>query len=467
MRQIKARSSTINTPPMQILCPTDFSESAARAADVAALLARRRKIPLRLLHCGADPYVTPEMPVLESVDAHAGQALDAEAARLRTGGAEVITELRHGRPAEEITLAAGEQPTDMIVIGSTGRGIGLRWLIGSVASRVAESAPAPTLVVREPKLLVNWLNGSGDLSVLCAVDFTVSADAALAAAKELAQLGPFKVDAAFIQWSEDEFTPYPGDPTLVAEHDENASLADHERDVWERVKDRLGRSDAKVHVRLTGRRLDYEFVRLADELRSGLIVVGTHQRHGLTRLKEPSFSRGALSNAGTNVLCVPVGSFKPEFKMPSFRRVLVATDFSQTGNDALRHAYGLAGRGGVVRLVHVCHAPSAGINPLIGGRTFLASSVEVQKEKDEAEAKLRALVPQELATSGISCDVQALAHHDAAAAICEAADSFGADVICLGSHGHTRAAAAVLGSVAQGVTAHAHRPVLTVPPPRL
>ncbi len=450
---------------MQILCPTDFSEAAARAADVAALIAGRRKLPLRLLHCGADPFVTAEMPVVESIDIRAREALDAEAARLRKSGVEVVTELRHGRPAEEIALAAGEQPVEMIVIGSTGRGIGLRWLIGSVASRVAESAPVPTLVVREPDLLVNWLMGAGDLGVLCAVDFTISADAALEAARGLAQLGSFNVDAAFIQWSEDEFTPYPGDPTLVGEHREEASMADRERDVWERVRDRLGRTDAKVHVRRTGRRLDYEFVRLADE-RSGLLVVGMHQRHGLTRLKESSFSRGTLSNAGTNVLCVPVGWFKPAFEVPVFHRVLVATDFSENGNDAIRHAYGVAGRGGAVRLVHVCHAPSTGLNPLIGGRTFLASSVEVQKEKDEAEAKLRKLLPQNLATSGVSCETQALAHHDPAAAICEAAENFGADMICLGSHGHTRAAV-LLGSVTQSVIACAHRPVLTVPPPRL
>ena len=452
---------------MQILCPTDFSESSARAADVAVAFARKKKLSLRLLHCAADPYVTSEMPVVESIDAHAKEGLEAEAKRLRATGVEVITDLRHGRPSEEVAIAAGENPTDLIVIGSTGKGIALRWLIGSVAARVAESAPVPTLVVREPDLLINWLDGTGELGVLCAVDFTVSADAALGATKALAPLGPLKIDAAHVQWEPDEFTPYTGDPTLAAGHLADPALADCERDVWERVRDRLGRTDVKVHVRLSGRRLDHEFVRLADELRSGLLVVGTHQRHGLSRLKESSFSRGTLSNAGTNVLCVPLSSFKPEFRVPLLRRVLVATDFSQHGNDALGYAYGVAGRGGAVRAVHVCHAPSAGINPLIGARTFLASSVEVQKEKDEAEAKLRALLPQDMATSGVLVDVHALAHHDPATAICEAAESFGADVICLGSHGHGRAAAALLGSVAQGVITHAHRPVLIVPPPRL
>lgn len=452
---------------MQILCPTDFSESAARAADVAALLAARKKLPLRLLHCATDPVVIGEMPVVESIDVRARAALDAEAGRLRAGGTEVITDLRHGRPAEEITAAASEDPTDMIVIGSTGGGLGLHWLIGSVASRVAESAPVPTLVVREPDLLVNWLMRAGELGVLCAVDFSISADAALAAVKALSQLGSLKIDAAFIQPTDDEFTPFPGDPTLAGERKDDASRADRERDVWEQVRDRLGREDARVHVRLAGRRLDHEFVRLADELRSGLLVVGTHQRHGLSRLKEPSFSRGTLAHAGTNVLCAPLASYKPAFRLPVFNRVLVATDFSQTGDDALRHAYGLAGGGGTVRLVHVCHAPSAGINPLIGGRTYLASSVEVQKEKEEAEARLRALLPSELAALRVECEVKALAHHDPAAAICEEAEAFGADVICMGSHGHTRAGAALLGSVAQGVVAKAHRPVLTVPPPKL
>lgn len=452
---------------MKILCPTDFSDTAMRAADVAAAFAQKAGSPLCLVHCAVDPVVTSEMPIIASIDEHAREKLEAEASRLRQGGIEVRTDLRHGQAADQIVHAAEEDSVDLIVIGSMGRSAAARWLIGSVAARVAESAPARTLVVRAPDVLIGWLKKGVRLKLLCGVDFTVSADAALAAVRDFSALGPCSLDAAFVEHARDEFTPFSGDPTHPLAPTEANEKGDRERDVWERVRAHVGDMDVSAHVHHADTRLDYEFVRMADELGSGMIVVGTHQRHGFRRLTAQSFSRGTLSNAETNVLCVPLSTYKPEFRVPPVQRVLVATDFSDTAHDALRFACALAGTGGAVRIVHVCRAPTAGLNPLIGGRVYLESSEDVEREKAAAVPKLQALLPNAMATSGVRCDSQVLAHHDAAAAICEAAEHFGAHVICLGTHGHSVIASLALGSVAQNVVSSAHIPVLVVPRPGL
>jgi nucleotide-binding universal stress UspA family protein len=83
-----------------------------------------------------------------------------------------------------------------------------------------------------------------------------------------------------------------------------------------------------------------------------------------------------------------------------------------------------------------------------------------------AELKLKSLVPHDLATAGLEFTTQALEHEDAATAICEQAGHFGADMICMGSHGHSATATILLGSVVQNVIARSQRPVLVVSPPR-
>jgi nucleotide-binding universal stress UspA family protein len=60
-------------------------------------------------------------------------------------------EVRIGRPAEEIAAAASEAKSDLIVISSHGR-TGLdRYLIGSVAERVARIAPCPVYLIPPTK----------------------------------------------------------------------------------------------------------------------------------------------------------------------------------------------------------------------------------------------------------------------------------------------------------------------------
>jgi hypothetical protein len=49
---------------MQILCATDFSNSAMLAADVAALLAKTLNLPLRLVHCIQDFMVLSDLPLV-------------------------------------------------------------------------------------------------------------------------------------------------------------------------------------------------------------------------------------------------------------------------------------------------------------------------------------------------------------------------------------------------------------------
>ncbi|WP_397381857.1 universal stress protein [Prosthecobacter sp.] len=437
---------------MQILCATDFSQAAVAAANVAAALAKKLQLPLRLVHAAQDYIVMGDLPVVVPDDHPVREQLKKEAERLRGTGIQVAEELRHGSASFEIIDAAAEQPTQMIVLSSAGRGMAGRWLIGSVAERVAESAAVPTLVVRQGDLLLDWLQGEGVLRLLCGVDFSASADAAIALLQTFATQGKVEVAAAYVQ---------PVNDPLMSQDVQDT----RQRDVWERLHAILGDIPAQVHVRDASGLPATEFMHMADEEKSGLLVVGTHQRHGWARLKAPSFSRNVLAHAVTNVLCVPATAVAPDASIPAIHRVLVATDLSEVFPNVLRHACSLLPAGGAVHLVHVCYEPTRGINPVIASEVYFDHSLATARARQEAEEKFQALTACFPRVPGVAITSEVVTHDDFATAICEAAQRKGADVICMGAKGHSRAGAALLGSTVQEVIARAHLPVFVVTPP--
>jgi nucleotide-binding universal stress UspA family protein len=444
---------------MSILAPTDFSDIASQAADVAAAIAKKRGIPLRLIHSMSPWIGASELPVTATLDDMAVQQLEAEAARLRARGAEVATTFRHGRPDGEVAAATGEEPVELIVIGSGDPAAGHR-LAGSVAGRVAEGVAVPTLVVRRPGPLRVWLGQGAPLRVLCAMDFSVSSDAALTALGRLSDLGTLHLE--FVHFAR----PGEADVTTTGAIPPG-QLTGLQRDLWQRAHDVLGDVFMSVHVVPDDGHAAEALTRLAATVQADLLVVGARQIHGLRRLLAPSFSRGVLARASANVLCVPLAAGAPEsVGVPRLRRMVVALDFSPGDARTLSRARGLAAGVEAMHLLHVCPAPSPVLNPALAAEMYLDNGDHARQARQAADERLQALIQEELPDLAGAVTSEAVIHGDVAAAICDAAERLGADVICMGSHGHSRVGAALLGSVAQSVIARAHRPVLVVPPPR-
>ncbi|HEY9788669.1 MAG TPA: universal stress protein [Candidatus Obscuribacterales bacterium] len=63
---------------------------------------------------------------------------------------DVHIDLVLGSPQEEILNLAADWPADMIVIGSHGRGILSRFVMGSVSTAVVLHSPCSVMVVRDP-----------------------------------------------------------------------------------------------------------------------------------------------------------------------------------------------------------------------------------------------------------------------------------------------------------------------------
>jgi nucleotide-binding universal stress UspA family protein len=134
------------------------------------------------------------------------------------------------------------------------------------------------------------------------------------------------------------------------------------------------------------------------------------------------------------------------------------------GDRAVPWAYSTVAAGGVVKLVHVV-SPWELPGPLVPHYEPQRSSREEHRRRmNEARDQLAALVPPDAAADGITTEVEVIADRDPARAIGVAAQRFGADLICLGSHGRTTLEETLRGSVARAVATHNSQPVLLVHP---
>jgi nucleotide-binding universal stress UspA family protein len=168
-------------------------------------------------------------------------------------------------------------------------------------------------------------------------------------------------------------------------------------------------------------------------------------------------SRDALRQASTSVVCIPSAEEDPRVGVPPIRNVLVATDFSATGNSAVALAYGVVSPGGTVHLLHVVRGE--GGDPTQPSDIFVETEAQARAHTQDRQSLL-ALVPADALHEGKDSRAHVVTSHDTATAIAQAAERLGADLICLGTHGRTGLRKALMGSVAEAVFEHTHRPVL-------
>jgi nucleotide-binding universal stress UspA family protein len=181
-----------------VLAATDFSQTAAAAADWAVELARQQGARVELVHAVTVPpsmpgYVPVAGPDFEADLRSGAEARLAEAAAaLREKGAEVSTFLAPGTPSQVIVDRAADVAAMAIVIGTRGL-TGLRHLLlGSTTQRVVHGARCPVLTVHP-----------GDLgqhrairTILVPTDFSHDAELAIHTAHRL--LAPLEQDARLI-----------------------------------------------------------------------------------------------------------------------------------------------------------------------------------------------------------------------------------------------------------------------------
>ncbi len=420
---------------MTILCATNFSPEAVAAATFAGELAKLQRQAMWLAY--VMPVDTARVfgdQVLATVDG----ALKGEADRLRKLGATVNVTVLLGKLHVALPAFVEAKSVSLVIAGDTAR---LSSGSGALA-RLGQHLQTPFWAVRNADKVMAWARGERPLKVVVGVDHTRSSDEGLRWVEALSKFGKLDVVAAHIFFPPAEYHRFglPLPRTWNAEHP--ALLEALHRELEVRLPAAL------VHrVRLVAAmgRVSDHLTALATEEAADVLVLGTHHRQAISGLW--SVSEQCLQGAPMSVVSVPAaeGARVPSHAIARASRVLIATDFSATGDRAVAWGLGIVAPGGRVDLIHV---------------TGTALSVaEHQKVIDQ----LVALVPSEMHSRGVEINMHARVG-ETTAEILTAAERFSSSVICLGSRGRSELKSLVFGSTAQGVLQASKRPVLVVRP---
>jgi nucleotide-binding universal stress UspA family protein len=290
----------------RILVATDFSACARRAIEYGTCVARAWSAHIDLLYVVEvlrrlefdTPFADPS---LEKRQGEAARLLSDLAARMKQEGLDVDWHLREGIPSEQIGQTAFEQRADLVVVGTHGR-TGLdHIMLGSTAERVIKQAPCPTLTVR-----VAPIHGEKDADVppcirhvLVPVDFSSPSLDALEYAIQVVERFGARLTIVHV------LEPIYFDLELgLGRIEQEVQKRTH----WETQLDGLaqvvrGRGLAAGSVVLGGIPSE-SIVTYARGQCCDLIVMGTHGRRGLTRLRYGSVAESVLRQAPCPVLTV-------------------------------------------------------------------------------------------------------------------------------------------------------------------
>lgn len=300
----------------RILIATDFSECARRAVEYGVCVARAWAAHVDLLYVvevlrGLEFDASFADPLLEVRRKEAARLLDDQATRVKREGLDVDRHLREGIPSEQIVQAALEQQADLAVVGTHGR-TGLdHIMLGSTAERVIKQSPCPVLTVR-----VARIHGQKDVDappciqhLLVPVDFSSPSLDALEYAIQVVDRFGARLTVLHV------LEPIYYDLELgLGRIEQEAQKRTH----WEAQLDGLAqvvkeRGLAAGSVVLGG--IPSESIgTYARAQGCDLIVMGTHGRRGLSRLRYGSVAESVLRQAPCPVLTVRSPKFSPSHR---------------------------------------------------------------------------------------------------------------------------------------------------------
>jgi nucleotide-binding universal stress UspA family protein len=288
----------------RIVCPVDFSDCSRRALEHAVALARASYAGLTVLHVYSGLSVEDLLPLSNEVVA---RAVDPDVLRRELEafvhsvacGLPIATHLtRADDVAGAIADAAATHAADLLVIGSRGRGRLERLLVGSTTERVVAKAACSVLVV-PPQ--ATTAHPDGFQRIVCGIDFS---PASLAAARHVLSWTPDAAETTLVHAI--EVPPEVREAQMIAAFDVDAVRAATEAACLERLRSlELGAA--------SGRRIDRQVVegpacrhvlRLAEERRADLIVLGSRHHGAIDRLVFGSHVHAVLRHATCPVLMV-------------------------------------------------------------------------------------------------------------------------------------------------------------------
>jgi len=285
-----------------VVAAVDDSEPAKWGIDAALPFVRKYGGKLSLLHATAFPVgwaagIEPCPGDLCVADAQSDVVLQ-ETSRLVPK--ELMGEkiLREGDADQKIVEVIRSLKSDLLVIGTHGRNLAARLLLGSTAESAVRHAPCPVLVAGHPVTAAFRDNGPNRIAI--AVDDSDQAGLAAAVGMRLAESFAATVILVHVVPDVAEFPPTYGDVPQVTLQADVRSAGEAFLAKFLLPLDEHAPVERVLCEGASARGI----VTAARENNADLIVIGTHGRHGLSRWILGSTAEAVLRQADCPVLCV-------------------------------------------------------------------------------------------------------------------------------------------------------------------
>jgi nucleotide-binding universal stress UspA family protein len=301
---------------LRIFVPLDGSSRAERALDLAALLARQTTMreparePLLILFqaVALSPWLDLDEREAERTQAveTATRYLEEQAERLQSEGITVETSVRLGNPAEAILEQTVARQVELIVMSTHGRSGLARWALGSVAERVARTAPVPVLLLPDAApatLIATETQPTATVPrIFVPLDGSAKAEAALPAAIEMARLLGGEVRLLYV------FVPRFEESSLEEAHrhwDAGRRRVHQVERYLTRQAEIVQHAGIKAHWAFGSGMPAAKIIDTAHSQQVSLIVMTTQGRGGLVRWRLGSVTEEVLHYGRLPVLLAP------------------------------------------------------------------------------------------------------------------------------------------------------------------
>jgi nucleotide-binding universal stress UspA family protein len=131
----------------RILLATDLGASSSAAVGVAIAMAAALHAALIVTTVVDGAMIRRGMPRVDQLREQAERVIGAIAADARDRGIETAFLVWTGEPGPSIVSVAEAEHADLIVVGTHGRALVSRFLVGSVSDHVVRHAAVPVLIV--------------------------------------------------------------------------------------------------------------------------------------------------------------------------------------------------------------------------------------------------------------------------------------------------------------------------------
>ena len=295
--------------------------------------------------------------------------------------------------------------------------------------------------------------------ILCPTDFSVFSDRALRHAAALARRFEARLTVLHVipQW-----TPYTHAPAYFpAPMLANPSLCRHvEEDLREAIAPSVD-SGVAVETMLREAEPWREILAVAEELPADLLVMGTHGRGGFEQLLLGAVAEKVLRRAPCPVLTVCREEGRTWEAPGLVRRILCATDLSETSGRTIDYALSLASEyQAALTVVHVLEGVAASDTPAY--KELPETAALLRQVEAIAREQLRQAIPQD---ARAWCDVEErIALGRPHREVLRLAAETSADLIVMGARRHGLLAWTSIGSTLHHVVREASCPVLSVKP---